>query len=423
MVTKLDESSKKSRLSWVKSLAKRMLLGVALFHGTTQLAYLGNDIYNSLAPSQQRQEFKQEFGFPVKGWKKDVENGKENLSTIADVIEKERKEMNFELDSVRVRGKGYIKQNFIDQIDAIIFNPVSGYYSENGISKTIVLDNYVKGDTLHHEIKHAKTFCIAEKHPEFLEKWQALATDENGKSLYLTGREQACSRLRGLGSLINKEKQISFKNEKLGFISNYARTNVWEDIAELCAEAETDSCKLAKLLYSDEKNPKIIAKVNLAQEYGIIPKEFSEYLRVKDLFQKSWLDEFSYDTEKLEVFLRESEQFIKKYPSAIYECEIRTDRGFAIRNKRAKSEKEGARKAIHEYKLSLNSHYKDAVSYIGAMNGLARCYQTLGNRKKASVCKDAEAEYWKRFKSGDIKLTIKGVNDFLIAHGENLGEK
>jgi hypothetical protein len=409
---------KKKRFRKIRKGLKYGILAGLLLHAGSQLTYWANDIYHAIKPSTHRAKFEEQFGFPLKGWSGDIERDQQNVSMIADTIARERQGRDFRLESIRIRDRNYLKQPIWDQFDSIITIPSSGYY----ILDRIVLDDYVQKSTLHHECKHAKAYDIIAEHPEFLEKWKILARDKSGESLYLSEGEQICSRVRGLGSLVDGKKQIFSENEKLGFISNYARTNVHEDIAELCEAAETNSQSFKEFLFGgpEYRNDILAKKIALAQEYGLIPAEFTDFVKLEDMFLDSAVWHGYIDQEKAQPFMRESEEFLNKNPNSVYESQLRSSRAYVLSQgiHGYPKPRNSVDDVIREYRGVLTSEYKEGFVYAGALQKLSEIYNLeLRDEKTSDIFVDAEREYWKRFKEGVVDLSRNGVNDFLTEKG------
>ncbi|HLC86686.1 MAG TPA: hypothetical protein VJH65_00200 [Candidatus Nanoarchaeia archaeon] len=405
----------------MKKAIKNMALAGLLLYGGGQMSYLYNNLYHFFNPSPTRTVFERQFGFSLKGWDDDIEENKRNISIISDVVKKEKKSRDFELDSIRIKDSSYLKQPIWDHLYGI-FIPSSGYY----ISDKIVLNDLLQRDTIHHEIKHAKAFNILKEHPEFLMKWEALALDEKGESLYLTNTEQIFYLVRGLRSFINKEKQVSSENKKLGFVSNYARTNVYEDIAELSELAETCPQEFRNWLFGDEKqkNEIIAKKVALAQEYNLIPKRFTEHIKLEKIFLDNFSGHNYINLKKSKQFMKASEDFLKENPESVYEAQIRLNLAYVAHQRAYEiGYRLGIEDTIKEYKAVLTSGYKDRVAYSTALEKLAKVYMELGKKETSDIFKNAHKEYEKRFNEGEVMLPENGVNDFLIFNGVILSKK
>src|SRR3989344_9144141 len=299
----------KKALHKIGKFMKIVSIPVILFHSTTQFVYWGNDIINGLNPSEKRVEFKKEFGFPIRGLENDIEEKPVDISDIGIVFYCEQVEKPFDIGSIRIRSDNYLKKSIVQQIDDAIFSNLC-YYTYYGI----VIDDLILKSTISHEIKHAKTFDIIKNNPDFIKNWKELSNDGSGNSLYLNNKEQLQVYM-GLEYLVDEDRIKEEENRNIGFVTNYARTNVYEDIAELGELAETNVTKFIEWFgYQYEpKNEKIIAKVKLAQENGIIPKEFSEYVHLESILDDADVgDESNWNGKKAEEFFDLSEEFLKE---------------------------------------------------------------------------------------------------------------
>lgn len=199
----------KISLKGVKRVLKRSLEGILLFHLATQANYSLNDVLNQVKPSEQRAQFQEEFGFPIRGFRKDIEGDPERLELIANALRKELLEKPFQLRSFRIESNQYLRKSFLDQLAKLVTVGHAGYYFWDSIS--VVSSPHPS--TVHHEVKHAKTFDVLEENPQFRERWEALAKDEKGNSLYFNPAEQVCSRFKGLHHLVGRDKKILKKME------------------------------------------------------------------------------------------------------------------------------------------------------------------------------------------------------------------
>jgi len=376
-----------------------------VFHAFTQANYCvqGNQ------DSAQRTEFEKEFGFPVQGFPRNVEGTEGNLSKIAAAVEKERLERPFGLTSIRVSSDNYLQKSIFGQLEYIIIKGGEAYDGINyPFMGRIYLSDGFAASTVNHEIKHAKTDDIICSNPEFEEKWKALATDKDGNSLYSGYSGLVFSRVRLIGDFIDHDAPSITENEALGFTTVYSRVHFYEDIAVLSEEAERDYLvdQFIKYLY-EQKNEKFIAKINLLQEYGLIPAEFTEYIGVRQKIKNNQKDD-----GPLEEIFEVSDEFLGKYPHSVYEIVLRKIRGDAL-NLGARGEE-----AIFEYKLGLTSIYKDNEFYPAILGNVSHCYAGLRNKEMAAVYEKAKEKYDAGWKGNDVKIAVHGVNDFLQENGE-----
>lgn len=401
---KIREIGKKAR-----NLGNKLLLALALLHGATQLNYTANKVADRILPSPQNQAFQKEFGTRLSGYSS-KEEGME-LSKLAEVMQKERIQRPFELSSITIEPESYLQKSLLGQLDQLFFTPSSGLYCAN----RIWLGKHERRNVAHHEIKHKKTFEIIDKHPELLIRWSNIAKDEKGKSLYDSPVVQVCSRIKGLSSIVKRDDKLNKDNKNLGFVSDYARTNVYEDIAETCSElSDTLFDNMIEMLNSDKKGDKLIAKVKLAQEYSLLPPGIIEYARLKVKERWCWEGRGIRSKADVQEYFKESENFLRTNPNSIYESEIRESRAYIMSTSIMNGDYKQSREiAAKEFKLSLNSSYKDVIAYAASLEHLSNIYRSKENKPLTQLYENAGIEFWKRFHSGDIHLTSRGVNDLL----------
>ncbi|MFC1698227.1 hypothetical protein ACFL1H_07850, partial [Nanoarchaeota archaeon] len=89
------------------------------------------------------------------------------------------------------------------------------------------------------------------------------------KTTTITKTNQLLSKFIVLNKLVKEEDHNDEENYKDGFITNYARKSIHEDIAELCEEAETRHYYFDNILIFDKNNDYNILKrkIKLAEEY------------------------------------------------------------------------------------------------------------------------------------------------------------
>ena len=396
----------------LKRGVKRALQVILGLHLVTQADYC----LRGTPHTAQRAVFEREFDFSIQGFPKDVEQNEGKVSRIANVVYKEKLEKPFDLSAIRISSKNYLEKSWFGQLEHIV---VSGGEAYSGINYPFVGRIYINNDsvyssTIHHEIKHAKTDELIFSNPEFEERWRALTVDQEGESLYLGYPSWVLPKVRVVGKFFPRKEVRDY--EKNGFVSPYAALGFYEDVAETCEEAEASSDKFAKWLYA-EKNEKIIAKIDLAQEYQLIPKEFSEYVAVRKSFKEKDLLEEKIEVKKEEledkvgVLLEESAAFLAEHPDSVYEINLRKRRG------RLLEKEENYEDAIREYKLGLIAKFKDHDDYPDLLSDIADCHKKLGNSEKVSLYLRAKEKYDQGWKANDVHIAVHGVNDFLRENG------
>lgn len=444
-------SKKRKVFDFARKWGRKLALAGVLFHGATQLNYTRNDISNAVSPSPIRSEFKEKFGFPIRGWEADIEKQENFVTNVSDAVHREKTECDFDLSCIRVDSRNYLKRNLLDQFGDLFLEPYAGVYVPKGLGNKIGLNGNVGIDTLHHEIKHRKAFKYCDS--DFYKKWKALATDENGNSLYNGQIRTGLGRIKLLGKLFRSSTSVR-ECEEQGFVSDYARSNVDEDIAETCMNAESNPEKFTDWFFGFESyegkvtspNQKIIGKVRLAQEKKLIPKEFEEYIALKRLeksISRGYYNGWGTDGEhnRPEDYVTESKKFLDKHSNSVYECPIRQMRAWCLKSigltkachESAENDRKGVRgtyekllkeemqPVITEYKRALTAEYKEGVAYACSLNGLSEVYEhVLRDSKTAEIIEKADKVYYDRHHKGDVQLSYDGVNNYLESHGISL---
>lgn len=325
---------KKSKWKKAGSGLGYLLKGALLFHIATQAVYTFKDAFHAVAPGPVRAAFQERTGIPLMGNNKDIEKNQSFIDALTETVESEMAEMPFDAKAIRVESGNYLEKSAVQQLVQLITSEWNGY--ADPITDTIGLKPHADRTTILHEIKHIKTFELLNRNPEFKARWLALATDENGDSLYLNPLEWLGCRIRGLDSLVGDDKENIERNRQLGFVTNYARTDFYEDVAELCEFAETESYMLGTWLKSNSPEMQsIIAKIKLAEEYGLIPRDTTRFIQLKSDYADSYDGDFHVAwviPEKGEEFLRKSRKHLAQYPDSVNAAEIRRMRGMVIEN-------------------------------------------------------------------------------------------
>jgi len=436
----MDQMKKESRgrKIWnkTKNVVKKIALAGVLLHGATQTGYLLNSAHHHANPSLLRQDFQEQFGFPITGYGGGIEGDARKISILSEIIHREQLQTPFSPSGIHIRSKNYLEKTLPQQLDYWVSNPTSG--TANPLTRGIVLDEYAHNTTMGHEIEHIKTYELFETHPEFREGWEALAMDEEGNSLYMGSGEQLCSRFRGLENLVDKEKYSDESNGSLGFVSSYARTNFFEDIAEFCEEADAGYQDFVKLITGrcEEDNTLMLAKLELAMEYGLISSEYLEFIELQSLYKDSWNNQGFHgfsgtSVKKVKPFMEASERFLEDNVGSIYEGKIRFQRGSIVHGNANAYQPSGdvsseRQDAVGEYMESLIVPFKDSNSYSIALDNLKELHLCMEGEKNSNLSKifdEAGREYHRRFLKGDVKLSYEGVNDLLRENGIVLPER
>jgi hypothetical protein len=407
----------------LKKIARKLFLAAVALHSATQISYSVNDIARDINPSQLRQEFYTEFGFPIRGWKQDIEENGKKVSNISEELHRQMADSPLNMYYLRIGSQNYLKKSFFNQA-ATIFT-LDG--NTNGYSrlpfKIIELTggDYLGGEACH-EIKHEKIFKVLKRHPEFLEKWKRLAIDKNGNSYY---RHFSDEFLRSLRIVNRAFKELSPEEAlELGFVSDYSMTSPLEDLAETSRFVEKNPLFMGDKVYG-RKNNKITEKIKLLEEVSLVPKGALEFLRLNYIRRNIKPDSNAAYTPK--AFLDQSSEFLIKYPGTVFECDLRNSRAWFLEQRwmevdyTKKGWKEERRKILletaDEYLRALNSTHKDFISYYSSVEGLSKIYWLLNDGNKKTIFSGAVAELNRRYASGTPSLARLGVNDYLDSCG------
>jgi len=412
----------RKKVKFVLKKTRVAIFAVVLFHEATWLNYyLSNNFFNYSFPSQERLLFERAYGTSLEAWRSDIEQNPHTLTVLSEVLEKEQQEHSFPLEEIVLVSKNYLKQSFPQQFNTVIDDAVGTYFKKRISLRLSVCDEKFYLETndhplktiLQHEVKHAKTFAITDI--KFYARWKALCRNQEKHSLYT---DDATPEVNW--------RDIPFEQSvQLGFVSSYARKNVYEDIAETGEFAENILTSredgsypglelMIEWLYT-RKSPVIAGKIALAQEYNIIPKEFSEFVWVQKLYHDAKAHDSYIDTSKVTSFLEQSERFLQKHPNSVYNIYVHNARGgvFAAQGIRD-NEKASFRIALEEWNKGLLSPYKDIDEYRDILHNMQGCYRWRMNEPCiASVYTDAIKEFEHRYLTGDVFLAKRGVNDLL----------
>lgn len=389
----------------MKRITKRLGYAIILFHILTQAGYWTNQVYHQQNPSLLRRQFEQLYGVKLRGWKSSIEEKGSLMSNFAEVLDAEYHIRPFRMGPLTMEANDYWKKDFVDQMATIFTSGHSGYYVPH-LSR-ININQGERRYTLIHEIKHHMTYDALQKNPEFREEWEKLSRDQKGNSYYMNFAEQTASRFRGTNLLVRRRPNFIER----GFVSEYAQTNFFEDVAELC-ETMQDSANLREKyewLFGKTPNQRIRKKIELAIKYGLLPPEIVERIRLTVLSLDA-ANPYEATQEKIDNYLSESALFLRQFPKSIYVGEMHANRGnfFSTRNMKSEAEK--------EYFACLEARHKDITSYLSALNGLLEIYRDVPE-KKAIFDRAYNQEYWRRFRAGDPLLPKIGINDWLEQQG------
>ncbi|HLC66183.1 MAG TPA: hypothetical protein VJK52_00930 [Candidatus Nanoarchaeia archaeon] len=382
---------RKSTKSIIRKSLEKLAIGAVLLHASTQVAYWANDAYHAVRPSEVRASFKNEFGVPLRGWSADIEERRDVIDSIRGVLRIEQSEGPLHITAVRIESDKYLKKSLFEQIAGTFGTGYSGcFFRPTG---GIILKPSANPETVHHEIKHAKAYALLRTRPEFHVRWRSLTESIAGKDGYDSLAWRICARTKGLQYLLRPQVRIREIPPSLvwaegyeidGFVSDYARTNIHEDIAELGEQAEW--LKLS-LRYPDigRQSPAITDKFSLAEEYGLIPPGFSKFKEIQDIYF------CMFDGPRGQLlranaveFLTASEEFLALYPKTRYEGELLAAQGMVLQQLASgDNERQMLESAVARFETALHLPDHDN-NLLAIVDRLAVCHKALGNQEKAS---------------------------------------
>ena len=408
-----------------KGIARWGFGAAFMFHTNTLALYGANNQIHSQDPSKQRIAFKNRFGIPLEGWSSDIEDNLPNIIAISNILERElqlgnlKSEKGSDLHSVRIVDPNYCKKNWFDQVEYLrshecvdahftrpinipflgrVFGDISLKMSQKskGATKASKNDDIFKlingskylFEALNHEIHHPYIDKVSRENPEFGKQWDKLF------------------------NLLRKDESKNLNQYKLaeiGFISNYAATvNRDEDMAELFAKVKGDHQILMNIDLSDKRYKTLRKKIELAIEYELVPKEFTNFIRLHR--QASRYTQRPPQNQDLENFLSESEYFMSANPESIYLTDLYNDRIGLLRElSRNDNSRNVHNRLFDEHCTALSAPYKN-TGYYYILHSLGQITREP-NTKEQIV--DAQETYRQRFLSGDVLLPSDGVNDKL----------
>jgi hypothetical protein len=409
-----------------------LVLGVALFHGVSFVNNSLRDIKDRINPPAEYVTFEKTTGIKIGGYKSEHLN--DDLFIFSNILREEQITPN-ELNKIIIEGPNYCSKSFSGQLSETILTKYSGYYSPK--TNNIVM-NGINARTLRHELVHARTNNL-DNEEDLLREWSELAKDKNGKSYYMNLTNQALSRVRLLEKLVDKK---SYSDNNLGFVSSYATTNVYEDIAEFVSLVSEDMY-VFRTKY--DKSPLFEKKLQLAVKYDLLPKELIEYSNVIGLFEHwdNWKENISNRINELKLhretkgatsefnfekyllsqdslkneFLIQSEKFLQNNSNSRFSNQLINYRA-DIYAKKGKMETLWTKESETELKRALALSNKGDDYWI-TLSRLSACQKQLHHKYDENnpyTC--ALIEYYQRRDNCDTTLFTKGVNDVLVRMGE-----
>jgi hypothetical protein len=389
---------------------------LVLYHGASQVKYAAKHIEDEMNQSQEKVQFEKATGIKITGHMEKISS--QELFNIAEAI-KRAGVTDKELDKIVMESENYFDKTFIGQLSSTVFSGYDGYF--NPLTDNILLQ---KGDyaLFIHELMHAKTFAVP-KLPQLLRDWSKISVDEKGESLYKTPWNAAFplawvySRLR-----TSKDSTNGVDLDKLGFVSNYSRRDVIEDIAELCTQITLHPESMWEYLKADDK---VAKKINLVFKYGIISQIQKDYMELSAQFKEyaDFEDTWNFKGDYYQIrdslrnsFLDKSEEFIRKHGNSQYTPDAYVLRGLAKAHRvyRGASYSESSEP---EFKKALlgpvsSEGYMLALFHLGTLYEAK--YGLYGDKNPYAVAKN---EYFRRRDNSDFRVLTIGVNDILEQKG------
>ncbi len=416
------------RRAW-RQTSTAILTAFAVTHGILA-------VRNGIAESAQqhtptRVAFAQEYGFPLKGIDTE-EDGDAKFAQLGVVTARECAERPLTVAAVRFQPTQYSRQTIADQLETLITTGYSGQWNPLTHTMTLMNDAHI-WSTGHHEYKHAITFEIIREHPEFKTQWKRLAIDDAGESMYRAGAGKL-KRLRGISELVVEDRIPTDMLRERGFVSEYAMTDFYEDTAELGEWAAQEAYSGGSITTTARyvlQHPEaaITRKTELAEQYGLIPAHFLEYLSLKqEYFDTStprhggtlWprLEDGDPQAVAAKQFLEDSRRFIATHANSSLVAEVQVMRSFVYETNVWRGEPWATQADIVRERFAAMTAPLVADSYVSLLGHLSRQASTAyGDERIAQVFDIAQREYWRRFNAGDVRLARNGVNDVLAAQG------
>ncbi|RME31421.1 hypothetical protein D6789_02860 [Candidatus Woesearchaeota archaeon] len=412
-----------------RKAALSLPLAFLAFHAGTQAVNTCRNILSDLHPNELQRYFKEEYGVSLYGTRQGLEafqRGEFPLSSrLIEVLEQESRNPNFTLRSITIEPTTYTDKSIVQQFAELFADDYVGY----AWPRHIVLKPLAQQDTMFHEVKHVESFSIMRQHPEFLERWLALARDEDGNSLYK--HPPLVNILYNLKFITEEETLLSSEElRRKGFISDYARTTVLEDMAELggeVAKRQTDFRLFAEALTTNNW-PRLKGKLLLAAEYGLIPEEFPAFINVYKLHKSAWTCSFRscwLDQENLHQFMETAEAFLNKYPDSIYAPNVRNLRaGINVERARGEERWHGAGEGFSPFFVAaeadsfavLNNPGVDVGNFSQALSNLSELFRHHGFLERWEFYRIAEKKLLDACKNG-VRDPVGAIRQYLVDHG------
>lgn len=270
-------------------------------------------------------------------------------------------------------------------------------------------------DTLH-ELVHLKTKTT----PGLLRDWiERCGTDEQGRSIYQNDSKSLDSSFHYPNTANPKNTDEYLKD---GLIVPEAGYSAYEDIAVFISEILLRPDYYVRLLLT---NPKLMKRVHLAMEYGLLPADFLEAMTLLIEFPESKnvnpINERKKRKETQNIFAR-IHAFHDKFPQSIFVPKFRLHIA-QLEGIHAQTCSNEGRAKEYGYRSLLQAQTVLTHSpvtydyYISALAIFRDYFHRNRELDKEKVCSDAIREYVKRWKTNDPRAVSEGVNELLHEKG------
>ena len=425
----------KTSVMTAKGITKKIMKGASIvalagFWGLE--AFVHTNYFLKQARDQDRdvrRQLERIIGIPVHG----TSVSSYAAANIADIVARENYTTQLRISSINVISKNFFERTLLEQV-MVDLESSAGFY----VPGTDFASVCSSRENITHELKHAKTFRLP-RLSMFLEAWRKTMDPLPKKEMTFPW--------------MMKEKKDSstvsvFERTKRGYISSYAEKNVFENIAELCMEVEESNYLFDNILYGPRRMERISEQVDLAQKYGLIPAEFSQFIYLRTLYNASWDTEKNkgvyngedqarpgyIDVPRMKEFMAASASFLHDHPRSIYLGDVRSFRGNVIYSNAWHLQKHGAGKGKHdkeigqameEYLDGLRTPIKTDQGYFSCIIGLEEIYKYMQDTTGMKRMQNAFDEHFKRRfnrKDPDLDFSHAGVDDILFGDANKRNE-
>lgn len=376
----------------------RILVGVAVLVGSAMMYNTATRAVNwindaSLENSAQRSHFYKKYGTQISAWKKDFEEHPRLVGEIATALRREWIERPFNLTKLRIVPEEFYKKTFVEQLSIHAREKSIAAYARGS---HVSLKPFVSVRLIIHEIKHVKHAEVDARDPSFRKEWLDLCRAPDGKLLFTD----------------QNVRNRADEDLRLGFVDGYARTSYYEDVASFCETVERNGSFVSDILKPSAPGGGILlAKLRLAQKYGLVPREtlaFGMFLQKANVAHRS-------SSNSARQVYRLASTFLRRYPRSVYAPNVYFKMLQEL-NDRNEGEHVGEVSRQKRFILQKILEYPHAEFHYYTSLLELRLNSTLSPAQQ-DVLQEAILLYQKRRDEGDVLLPIMGVNDFLREKG------